>query len=78
MAYHLRPIKFIVAPAGEPTFSERATTVELDDEGGGEFLVVRQNTEEHGEQRIAFDADEWPHIRRAINRAVRARQEDGE
>ena len=78
MTYHLRPIKFIVAPAGAPTFSERATTVELDDEGGGEFLVVRQNTEEHGEQRIAFDADEWPHIRRAINRAVRARQEDGE
>ncbi|MDI3489615.1 MAG: hypothetical protein PWP11_892 [Thauera sp.] len=78
MTYHLRPIKFIVAPAGVPIFSERATTVELDDEGGGEFLVVRQNTEEHGEQRIAFDAEEWPHIRRAINRAVRARQEDGE
>lgn len=69
--YETRPISWIVAPAGEPTFSERATIIEIDDEAGGEFVVIRQQTDEPHEQRIAIDVTEWPALRAAINRAVR-------
>ena len=31
-----------VLPVGEPTFSEKATVISIDDESGGEYIVVRQ------------------------------------
>lgn len=40
--YTARPTRFTIAPRGEPIFSERATTIEIDDEAGGEFIRVRQ------------------------------------
>lgn len=76
--YETRPISWIVAPAGEPTFSERATIIEIDDEAGGEFVVIRQQTDQQHDQRIAFDADEWPVLRRAIDYAVKQCRDTGE
>ncbi len=43
-----------------------STIVEIVDEGGGEFVVVKQTT---GEVRI--DPGEWPAIRKAINRLIK-------
>jgi hypothetical protein len=43
-----------------------STIVEIVDEGGGEFVVVKQTT---GELRI--DPGEWPTIRKAINRLIK-------
>ena len=40
--YIVRPISYIVSPEGEPIFSEMATTVKIDDEAGGEFIVMQQ------------------------------------
>lgn len=52
----------IVTPQGAPIYDERATRVEIEDEGAGAFVVVSQ---ERG--RIAIDAKEWPAIQRAID-----------
>ena len=65
--YEARVTMITVAPEGETTFSEAATTVMVQDEGAGEFVVIHQDDAE-----IRFDPDEWPTLRRAINRIVRS------
>lgn len=67
-----RPIKWIVGPEKEPIFSEMQTTIEIEDESGGEFVVVSQHRRDSdGWGKIGFNPDEWPAIRAAINRAVK-------
>ena len=41
--------KLCVVPSGKPIYDEAATTVGLDDEGGGLFVTIRQedNLEHH-------------------------------
>ena len=64
--YEARVTMITVTPEGEDTFSDQATSVRVEDEGAGEFVVIHQ---EDGEVR--FDPDEWPALRKAINRIVR-------
>ena len=40
--YETRVTSWTVAPKGEPTFSEMATVVSIDDEAAGEYVVVSQ------------------------------------
>ena len=69
--YQTRVTRLLVLPVGEPAFSEMATTVEIDDEAGGEFVVVSQcGRVDLG--KIAINPEEWPALRAAINRMVRA------
>jgi hypothetical protein len=77
MKYQVRPIKWAIGPENHPLFSERVTIVELDDEAGGEFVVIRQQTDQPGDQRIAIDTDEWPTLRRAIDHAVKQCRDSG-
>jgi len=63
----VRPLALIVVPDSEPLFHERATRIEIEDEGGGEFVVLRQP--EGG--KITVDPSEWPLLRAAINRMIR-------
>lgn len=54
-------------------YSEMTTTVEIDDEVGGEFVVVSQEgRDDIG--KIAINPEEWPALRAAINRMVKACQ----
>lgn len=76
--YTTRPIAWIVGPPDEPIFSERMTKIELDDDGGGEYIVVSQCTDAHDTQRIAFDSAEWLAVRAAIDAAVAACRDFGE
>ena len=71
MTYITRPIKWIVQPASEPIFSERATTIEITDEAGGEFVIVTQQTDQHADQHIAVSSEDWPLIRDAIDAAIK-------
>ena len=48
-------------------FHERAFTISVIDEGGGEFLEVKSLDTC---QTIRVDDDEWPHLREAIDRMV--------
>lgn len=70
MTYIARPIKWIVLPEGEPVFCEQATTIEITDEAGGEFVTVSQQRDEPNAQTIKIDRDDWPLIRNAIEDAM--------
>lgn len=66
--------KLIVKPKTKEIYSELATEVSLEDEGGGCFVVVRQSPdypspEKSGE--IKIDQNEWPAIKSAIERMVK-------
>lgn len=63
-----RMTRLVIAPKGEPIFSERATTVEIDDESGGEFVVIYQHLGDYG--KIAIDPTEWPAIRAAVEKMI--------
>lgn len=66
MTQTTRVTRLHVLPEGEPLFSEQAFTVEIDDEGGGEFVVVRDS-----EGKIRLNAEEWPALCEAIGRMVK-------
>lgn len=64
-----RVTQIVVCPQGESLFSECATTVQIKDEGGGEFVQVSQEVEELG--RLWINPEEWPVLRAAINRLIK-------
>jgi hypothetical protein len=57
----------IIHPEGRPIYDEMATTIEIDDEAGGEFVVIKQH-----DKVIAINPEEWPVIRDAISEMVSA------
>ena len=62
--------KLCVVPSGKPIYDEAATTVGLDDEGGGLFVTIRQE-ENLSTNEVKINPEEWPAIRAAVNRMVR-------
>lgn len=68
--YIERVIKVVVLPDGEPIFSEHATEIEIQDEAGGEFVVVRQTYGREGKNEIRLTDEEWPMVRAAIDRMM--------
>ena len=66
--HELRVLSVVVKPKGEPTYSERATFIEVEDSGAGEYVKVWQNDSHLSlAKSIAIDPDEWPMIRDAID-----------
>jgi hypothetical protein len=64
--YETRITQVVVVPEGEPSFSELATTIQIEDEAEGiEFLSIRQNLKPEAYVRIY--PQEWPMLRAAIN-----------
>lgn len=64
-----------IKPVGEAIFHEGATMVEMEDESGGAFIIVSQPSRETTYNRhnaVCFDLDEWPAIRKEIDRMVAA------
>lgn len=66
MTHTTRVTRLHVIPEAEPIFDERGFSVEIADEGGGEFVVVSDFAE-----KIRIDAKEWPALREAIDRMVK-------
>ena len=60
-----RITQLTVAPDGADLNDDRSTHIEIDDEGGGEFIKVTQYSCATG---IKIDVNEWPVIRAAIDR----------
>lgn len=54
-----------VLPAGHDIFSEQATTISIEDEGGGPFVVIEQDGR-IGAGKVSMGIEEWPAIRAAI------------
>lgn len=63
MTYETRTTKIIVGVKGDQIFSDSITEVEIVDEAAGEFVEISQH-----DKKLRFDADEWPHVRAAINK----------
>jgi hypothetical protein len=64
--YETRITQVVVVPEGEPSFSELATIIQIEDEAEGiEFLSLRQNLKPESYVRIY--PPEWPAIRAAID-----------
>ena len=61
--------KLCVVPSGKPIYDEAATTIGMDDEGGGAFVTIRQESAMDSDI-IRIDPDEWPAVRAAVNRMV--------
>jgi hypothetical protein len=70
MTYETRITGLTIAPQKEPIFSECATNVRIVDEAAGEFVEVEQQSGT-GLGKIQFTPEEWPHLRKAINRMVK-------
>jgi hypothetical protein len=61
-----RVVVMIIAPAGSTVLNEFSTRVEIQDEGGGEFVEVSQ-----GSSSINIDPTEWPRIKAAIDKLIK-------
>ena len=62
----LRPIAWCVSPENEPMFSKLSYTITIVDEGAGEYIQV-----EDKDGKIGFNTEEWPHLRDAIEIAIK-------
>lgn len=66
--HDVRVMELIVMPKGQPTFSEMATRISIDDEAGGEFIKLTQYGGHNDiSKSIAIDPDEWPKLRECID-----------
>ena len=70
MKFHSHVLSVVVKPVDALIFDERATTVELDDEGAGLFLTVQQHSDPDKPGAIRFDMEEWPAIKAAIEQLI--------
>lgn len=68
-----------IKPEGEPIFHELATSIRIDDEAAGPFLVVSQ-CRDSKDQSITIDDESWPALRDGIEEMLRvcAELEGGE
>lgn len=56
-----------IYPASDsPIYSARATKIALEDEGGGRFISITQDTDDYGTQCIRLDFAEIPHLVEAV------------
>jgi hypothetical protein len=62
-----RTLKVIVMPEGDPIYSERSTTIEIDDLAAGEFIVIRQNFGDDKEHKLCFDREDWSAVKVAVD-----------
>lgn len=67
--YETKIVSVMVVPIGEPIFSELATTITVENEGAGEFLVVSQHGRD-GMSKISIDRVEWPALRSEIDKMM--------
>ena len=64
-----RVTRLTLVPQGEPLFSPYAFTVELDDVGGGDYVVV-SSTGANETDRVSINPNEWPALRVAIDHLI--------
>jgi len=67
--YKIIPSELVVLPKGEPTFSEQATFIGIEDEAAGAYVRIKQNPDK-GPQEIFVTPEEWPHIKEAIEQMI--------
>jgi hypothetical protein len=78
MTYHSRITQMTVLPEGEPIFHELATTITIEDESTGEFLIVKQipHDSDMDKHAIAINPAEWPLIKHTIDKMIESLREE--
>jgi hypothetical protein len=71
--YETRVTRLLVGVKGKPIYNDLAYTIEITDEGGGEFVEVSPTTEPG---KIRIDSASWPALRDAIERLLGECRED--
>jgi len=58
-----------VLPVGEFIFSDKAIVISIEDEGGGEYIQIRQQMEisSDASQTVGFDPDEWEEVKDVVD-----------
>lgn len=69
--HECRVTQYSIGRTGDPIYAEGTIRVDIDDEAGGEFIVLKQDSL-HQDAHIAIDPDEWPLVRKAIDKLVKA------
>lgn len=70
--YETRTLKIGVCLEGSPIFDESMTTIEINDEAGGEYLKINQHREGVEPGTIYIDPYEWPALKMAIEKMLEA------
>ncbi len=68
--HKIHATRITVAAPGTSIFEDDVLHVDVEDEGGGPFIVVSQLGDAKP-NKLRFDVEEWPNIRRAINAIAR-------
>jgi hypothetical protein len=68
--FESRVLKVGLMRTGQSVFSDGVYTVEIDDQAGGEFVVVRQLTDTAAGEKLEIDPQQWPALRAEIDRMV--------
>ena len=69
--YETRTLKIGVALKVKPIFDESMTTIEIEDESGGEYLKIIQSRDEIKPGTIYIEPDEWPALKAAIEKMIK-------
>jgi len=79
MSNEARITQRTILPEGKSLYCDQATKVEIQDEAGGEFILVSQCTDGFG--KVGIEPDEWPLLRDVIDEMIkkcRTENESGE
>jgi len=68
--YKTRITRLTVNKPNEPIFSELATHIQIEDEAAGEFISIRQQADHAKVGVVNITAEEWPHIKAAIEQLL--------
>jgi hypothetical protein len=72
MKYTTRITRITVGPEGEALFHRGMTHIEIEDDSGGEFVVIRQQEDSDAKQQIAINpGEEWVALRDAIDQMMK-------
>lgn len=69
MKYEARFTELVVMQEGKEIFDDTATTIRIEDEGGGEFVTIGQPG--NNDRPLRIDPTEWPYVRAAINEMIK-------
>lgn len=67
--YEIQPLSWIVKPKGEKIYSDMATIIHREDEGGDQFVIVEQTHDNAEKGKIRLDPVEWEAIKQAVEKA---------
>ncbi len=68
--FSTRTTRIVFGPAGCGVLDDQATTIEIVDEGAGEYVNVSQLKETPAGKGVAINMEEWPALRDAIESMV--------